>query len=80
MVPLVNQKLEVIQLQFTMLFLNQNNSQNLPVTRRKEYPSQISNPEASTVFPFIQFFYNKDLAEEVNKSLTKGKSFFLLII
>ncbi|KAK9016018.1 hypothetical protein V6N11_007103 [Hibiscus sabdariffa] len=28
-------------------------------------------------FPFLD---NKDLAEEVNKSLTKGKSFFLLVI
>ncbi|KAK8499509.1 hypothetical protein V6N12_011594 [Hibiscus sabdariffa] len=33
--------------------------------------SQISNPEAPTDFPFIQSFDNKDVAEEVNKNLTK---------
>ncbi|KAK8972581.1 hypothetical protein V6N11_082512 [Hibiscus sabdariffa] len=33
---------------------------------------QISNPEAPTDFPFIQSFDNKDVAEEVNKNLTKG--------
>ncbi|XP_040940936.1 protein ALWAYS EARLY 2 isoform X3 [Gossypium hirsutum] len=35
---------------------------------------QISNPEAQIDSPFIQSFDNEDMAEEVNKSLTKGSS------
>ncbi|KAG8472789.1 hypothetical protein CXB51_034723 [Gossypium anomalum] len=35
---------------------------------------QISNPEARMDSPFIQSFDNEDMAEEVNKSLTKGSS------
>ncbi|TYH34571.1 hypothetical protein ES332_D13G136200v1 [Gossypium tomentosum] len=36
--------------------------------------SQISNPEAQMDSPFIQSFDNEDMAEEMNKSLTKGSS------
>ncbi|KAG4111557.1 hypothetical protein ERO13_D13G111100v2 [Gossypium hirsutum] len=35
---------------------------------------QISNPEAQMDSPFIQSFDNEDMAEEMNKSLTKGSS------
>ncbi|MBA0875229.1 hypothetical protein Goshw_028221 [Gossypium schwendimanii] len=35
---------------------------------------QISNPEARMDSPFIQSFDNEDMAEEMNKSLTKGSS------
>ncbi|KAE8679289.1 DIRP,Myb-like DNA-binding domain, putative isoform 2 [Hibiscus syriacus] len=35
--------------------------------------SLISNPEAPIDSPFIQSFDNEDIAEEVNKSLNKGK-------
>ncbi|KAL4339921.1 hypothetical protein GQ457_08G009640 [Hibiscus cannabinus] len=47
---------------------------NLKKRKSKSFStSQMSNPDTPIDSPFIQLFDNEDIAEEVNKSLTKGR-------
>ncbi|KAK8651534.1 hypothetical protein V6N13_141134 [Hibiscus sabdariffa] len=47
---------------------------NLKKRKSKSFStSQISNPDAPIDSPFVQSFDNEDIAEELNKSLTKGR-------